>query len=239
MKKLIVTVTVFMFSMANAFAQLPDPGFNVDANTAIVITDPQNDFLSPNGVTWGVIGESVVANNTVTNIENLFKVAKEKNITVFVSPHYYYKHDHDWKFEGALEVLMHNIKMFDRSGALSTEGFEESGADWLNDYKEYIEGNNVVVTNPHKVYGPESNDLALQLRKRGYNKVILAGMSANLCVESHLRELVENGFEVSVVKDATAAAILPGMNGYEAAMVNFRMIASHIFTTSEVVKELQ
>jgi len=134
---------------------------------------------------------------------------------------------------------MHNIKMFDRSGALSTEGFEESGADWLNDYKEYIEGNNVVVTNPHKVYGPESNDLALQLRKRGYNKVILAGMSANLCVESHLRELVENGFEVSVVKDATAAAILPGMNGYEAAMVNFRMIASHIFTTSEVVKELQ
>jgi len=239
MKKLIVTVTVFMFSMANVFAQLPDPGFNVDANTAIVITDPQNDFLSPNGVTWGVVGESVVANNTVTNIENLFKVAKEKNIAVFVSPHYYYKHDHDWKFEGALEVLMHNIKMFDRSGALSTEGFEESGADWLNDYKEYIEGNNVVVTNPHKVYGPESNDLALQLRKRGYNKVILAGMSANLCVESHLRELVENGFEVSVVKDATAAAILPGMNGYEAAMVNFRMIASHIFTTSEVVKELQ
>jgi len=99
MKKLIVTVTVFMFSMANVFAQLPDPGFNVDANTAIVITDPQNDFLSPNGVTWGVVGESVVANNTVTNIENLFKVAKEKNITVFVSPHYYYKHDHDRKFE--------------------------------------------------------------------------------------------------------------------------------------------
>ena len=239
MKKLIVTVTVFMIGMANSFAQLPDPGFIVDGNTAIVITDPQNDFLSPNGVTWGVVGESVVANNTVANIENLFKIAKEKNITVFVSPHYYYKHDHDWKFEGTLEVLMHNIKMFDRSGALTTEGFKDSGADWLANYKDYIEGNNVVVTNPHKVYGPESNDLALQLRKRGYNKIILAGMSANLCVESHLRELVENGFEVCVVKDATAAAILPGMNGYEAAMVNFRMIASHIFTTSEVVKELQ
>ncbi|MCK5401303.1 MAG: cysteine hydrolase [Flavobacteriaceae bacterium] len=239
MKKLTITVAVFVFGVANLFAQLPDPGFNVDANTAIVITDPQNDFLSPNGVTWGVVGESVVENNTVDNIEALFKVAKEKNITVFISPHYYYEHDHNWKFEGALEVLMHNIKMFDRTGALSVEGFKESGADWLDNYKAYIDGSNIVVTNPHKVYGPESNDLALQLRKQGFNKIILAGMSANLCVESHLRELVENGFEVSVVKDATAAAILPGLNGYEAAMVNFRMIASHIFTTDEVVEQLK
>ena len=239
MKKLIVTVAICTFGLTTMFAQLPDPGFIVDSNTAIVITDPQNDFLSPNGVTWGVVGESVVANNTVANIEQLFKIAKEKNITVFISPHYYYEHDHKWEFEGALEVLMHTIKMFDRSGALSTEGFNESGADWLNDYKDYIEGSNVVVTNPHKVYGPESNDLALQLRKRGYNKIILAGMSANLCVESHLRELVENGFEVSVVKDATAAAILPDMNGYEAALVNFRMIASHLFTTEEIVEQLK
>jgi nicotinamidase-related amidase len=238
MKKLFLTAAVFTFGIANTFAQLPDPGFEIDGNTAIVITDPQNDFLSPNGVTWGVVGESVVANNTVNNIESLFKVAKEKNITVFISPHYYYKHDHNWKFEGALEVLMHNIKMFDRTGALSIEGFKGSGADWLDNYKEYIEGSNIVVTNPHKVYGPESNDLALQLRKRGINKIILAGMSANLCVESHLRELVENGFEVSVVKDATAAAILPDLNGYEAALVNFRMIASHVFTTEEVVTRL-
>lgn len=238
MKKLFLTAAVFTFGIANTFAQLPDPGFEIDGNTAIVITDPQNDFLSPNGVTWGVVGESVVANNTVNNIESLFKVAKEKNITVFISPHYYYKHDHNWKFEGALEVLMHNIKMFDRTGALSLEGFNGSGADWLDNYKEYIEGSNIVVTNPHKVYGPESNDLALQLRKLGINKIILAGMSANLCVESHLRELIENGFEVSVVKDATAAAILPDLNGYEAALVNFRMIASHIFTTEEVVTQL-
>jgi len=238
MKKLFLTVVVFTFGIANTFAQLPDPGFEIDGHTAIVITDPQNDFLSPNGVTWGVVGESVVANNTVNNIESLFKVAKEKNITVFISPHYYYKHDHNWKFEGALEVLMHNIKMFDRTGALSIEGFKGSGADWLDNYKEYIEGSNIVVTNPHKVYGPESNDLALQMRKRGINKIILAGMSANLCVESHLRELVENGFEVSVVKDATAAAILPDLNGYEAALVNFRMIASHVFTTEEVVTQL-
>jgi nicotinamidase-related amidase len=238
MKNLVVTVIVFISSITGVLAQLPDPGFVIDSHTAIVITDPQNDFLSPDGVAWGVVGESVKANNTVDNIEALFKMAKEKNISVFVSPHYYYKHDHNWEFEGALEVLMHKITMFDRQGALTQEGFEGSGADWLDAYKKYIDGDNVIVTSPHKLYGPESNDLALQLRKHGYNKVILAGMSANLCTESHMRELVENGFEVAVVKDATAAAILPGMNGYEAALVNFRMIASHVFTTEELMKQL-
>lgn len=239
MKKVVFALIVVLASVTSIFAQLPDPGFTVDENTAIVITDPQNDFLSPDGVAWGVVGESVIANNTVDNIEALFKVAKEKGITVFVSPHYYFKHDHSWKTEGALEALMHKIGMFDRTDALSTEGFEGSGADWLDKYKKYIDGDNVIVTSPHKVYGPESNDLALQLRKHGFSKVILAGMSANLCTESHLRDLVESGFDVSVVKDATAAAILPEMNGYEAALVNFRMIASHVFTTKEVVAELK
>ncbi|WP_245603202.1 isochorismatase family protein [Maribacter antarcticus] len=129
--------------------------------------------------------------------------------------------------------------MFDRKGPLATEGFEGSGADWLNKYKKYIDGDNLIVTSPHKVYGPESNDLALQLRKHGFSKVVLAEMSANLCTESHMRDLVESGFDVSVVKDATAAAILPGLNGYEAALVNFRMIASYLFTTKEVVTELK
>jgi nicotinamidase-related amidase len=239
MKKLSVTLVLVVASVTSMFAQLPDPGFTVDENTAIVITDPQNDFLSPDGLTWGVVGQSVTDNNTVDNIEALFKVAKEKGITVFVSPHYYYKHDHSWQIEGALEVLMHKIGMFDRTDALSTEGFEGSGADWLDKYKKYIDGDNVIVTSPHKVYGPESNDLALQLRKHGFSKVVLAGMSANLCTESHMRDLVESGFDVSVVKDATAAAILPGLNGYEAALVNFRMIASHVFTTKEAVTELK
>ncbi|MEO9851962.1 MAG: cysteine hydrolase [Reichenbachiella sp.] len=238
MKRLILLTTILVSGWSRVLAQLPDPGFTVDATTAIVITDPQNDFLSPDGVTWGVVGESVTANNTVDNIETLFKIAKEKNMTVFVSPHYYYKHDHTWQFEGALEALMHKINMFERTGALTTEGFEGSGADWLDQYKKYLEGDNVIVSSPHKVYGPESNDLALQLRKHGFNKVILAGMSANLCTESHMRDLVESGFEVAVVKDATAAAIVPGYNGYEAALTNFRFIASHVFTTEEVVKEI-
>ncbi|MCZ6856591.1 MAG: isochorismatase family protein, partial [Gemmatimonadetes bacterium] len=94
---------------------LPNPGMTIDrGRTALLVTDPQNDFLSEHGVTWGVVGESVTENHTVENLEALFKVAKQSGVPVFVSPHYYYPHDHGWKFEGALETLMHKIKMFDR-----------------------------------------------------------------------------------------------------------------------------
>ena len=72
----------------------------MEENTALVITDPQNDFLSPDGATWGMVGDSVTANNTVENIESLFKVAKEYDVPVFISPHYYYPTDHGWRFEG-------------------------------------------------------------------------------------------------------------------------------------------
>ncbi len=181
------------------------------------------------------MGKSVTENNTVENIERLFKAAKATGMPVFVSPHYYYPTDHGWKFEGALEVLMHKIGMFDRKDALSLEGFKGSGADWLEQYKSYIQDGATVVTSPHKVYGPETNDLVLQLRKRKIDKVILAGMSANLCTEAHMRELLEQGFEVAVVKDATAAAIVPEGDGYAAALVNFRFIANAVWDTDEAI----
>jgi nicotinamidase-related amidase len=229
-----------LMTASSLYAQLPDPGVTIDpARTALVITDPQNDFLSPEGVTWGVVGQSVTENNTVANIESLLKATKKANIPVFVSPHYYYPTDHGWKTEGALEVLMHKIGMFDRKGPLTLEGFEGSGADWLERYKKYIQDDKTIVVSPHKVYGPETNDLVLQLRKRGIDKVILAGMSANLCVEAHLRELLEQGFEVAVVKDATAAAMVPEGNGYEAALVNFRFLANDVWTTEEALKEIK
>jgi nicotinamidase-related amidase len=231
--------TMMILGSFVATAQLPNPGMAIEkGKTALVVTDPQNDFLSPDGVTWGVVGKSVTENNTVENIEALFKLAKKKDIPVFISPHYYYPTDHGWKFEGALEALMHKIGMFDRKGALDLDAFEGSGADWLKRYKPFIEDGKTVVTNPHKVYGPETNDLVLQLRKRGIDKVILAGMSANLCTESHMRELLEQGFEVAVIKDATAAARVDEGDGYEAAVVNFRYMANAVWTTDALVRML-
>lgn len=239
-----ITIVAFILAALSitgtASAQLPDPGVTiVDGRTALLITDPQNDFLSPKGVAWGVVGKSVTENNTIENIDSLFAAAKANDMPVFISPHYYYPTDHGWQFEGALEALMHHIGMFDRQGALTTEGFEGSGADWLEQYKQYINDGETVVSNPHKVFGPETNDLVLQLRKRGIDKIILGGMSANLCTESHMRELMEQGFEVAVVSDATAAAIVEEGNGYESALVNFRFIANTVWTTEVAVQKIK
>ncbi len=228
----------------NPYAEPDEPGLppsNMEldlSRTALVITDPQIDFLSPDGVTWGLVGNSVTGNKTVEHIEQLLITAKEQGIPVFISPHYYYPTDHGWKFEGALEKVMHSIGMFDRVSAYSMDGFEESGADFMPQYKQYLFDGETVITSPHKVYGPEQNDLVLQLRKRRIEQILLAGMSANLCVQAHMHELLEQGFEIAVVKDATAAAQIPEGDGYLAALINFRFMANAVWTTDEAVDRL-
>lgn len=208
--------------------------------TALVLTDPQNDFLSPDGVTWGLVGESVTRNRTVEHIEELLRTAKDGGIDVFVSPHYYYPTDRGWQFGGTMETVMHEIDMFARPGPLNLQGFEGSGADWLEQLKPYLQDGRTVIASPHKVYGPENNDLALQLRKRGVDRVFLAGMSANLCVEAHMRGLIEDGFEVTVVKDATAGALHPELgDGYASALINFGYIANAVVTTDDAVASMR
>jgi nicotinamidase-related amidase len=209
-------------------------------DTALVIIDPQNDVLSERGVSWQLVGESIKENNTIENLGLLFATAKERDFGVFVSPHYLYPHDQAWEFGGIVEHMMLDSKEFYRPDPLGRDGFLGSGADWLDRYKPYIEDGKTVVVSPHKVWGPQTNDLVLQLRKRGFHKVILAGMLANLCVESHLRELVEQGFEVAVVSDATAGPRHPEIgDGYKAAVINYGFIANAVLTTDDAVTVMQ
>ncbi len=207
---------------------LPQVDMEIDDRTALVIVDPQVDFLSEKGVTWGVVGESVTEHKTVDNIESLFKAAKAAKMPTFISPHYYYPHDHKWEFEGTLEKTMHAISMFDRKGPLNLDSFDGSGADWMPQYKQYIDDGETIVVSPHKIYSPAQNDLNLQMRKRGVDKVILAGMSANLCVQAHLYDLLELGYEVAVVRDATAGAIVPEGDGYLAALINWTPLKTYL-----------
>ena len=108
----------------------------------------------------------------------------------------------------------------------------------MPEFKEFIEDDKTIIASPHKIYSPIVNDLNLKLRKNKIEQIILSGMSTNLCVESHMRYFVEQGFEVVVVKDATAAAQIPDGDGYLAALINFRFIASGVWTTDEAVKRM-
>jgi nicotinamidase-related amidase len=208
-------------------------------DTAVVFIDPQIDVLSEKGANWGAVGASVTENHTVENMERIFKAAKMKGYLVFISPHYFYPTDSFWAFNDPLETDEFSTHTFARKGPLTLEGFANSGADWLDRFKPYIEDGKTIVVSPHKVFGPQTNDLVLQLRKRKISKIILGGMLANMCVESHLRELLEQGFEIAVVKDATAGPRHPVWgDGYEAAMINFRFLAHAVVSTDEVIKAI-
>lgn len=207
--------------------------------TAIVMIDPQNDFLREDGTLWGAVGQNVVENKTREHLKQLFEAADQNGLKVFISPHYYYDHDLHWKFEAPGERAMHASKSFFRDEMIGDKGYLNSGADWYEEYKPFIKKDNVIVTSPHKIFGPQTNDLVLQLRKNKIDTVILSGMAANLCVESHLRDLIENGFEVVVVKDATAGPIIGEGDGYQAALVNYRIIANDLVETQEVIKRIQ
>ena len=206
------------------------------SDTAVVFIDPQNDVLSESGLAWEAVRESLKENNTIQNMERIFKAAKAHGFQVFISPHYFFPTDKGWKFSGPLETEEADTNMFARKGRLSLDGFKGSGADWLERFRPYIEDGKTIVVSPHRVWGPQTNDLVLQLRKRKISKIILGGMLANMCVESHLREFLEQGFEVAVVKDATAGPRHPVWgNGYTAALINYAFLAHAVLTTDETV----
>lgn len=233
----LLTATLLSFSHSAVAAD--EPMKVSAADTAIVFTDPQIEVLDERGGAWPLVKDSIKENGTIDNMDKLFKAAKKGGYQVFISPHYYYPTDDDWHFRDSLSQMMHDNHMFARKSITDTTGLAGSTAAWLPRFKPYIAVGKTVVVAPHKLYGPQTNDLVLQLRKRDIKRVILGGMLANMCVESHARDLIEQGFEVIIVRDAVAAPRHPQWgDGYQAALINYRYMAKHVPSTDEVVKAM-
>ncbi len=146
-------------------------------------------------------------------------------MTVFYSPHYYDKEYKDWKDINVIDSVMFERKMFSRGSW---------GAEF---HPEMAPGEDTVVCAPHKgLSGFHTSDVDIQLRKRGIDTVLLCGMSANLCVESHLRDAEERGYQVIAINDATAG---PGEDAYKAALTNYGFIAHESVTADEVISRLE
>jgi len=192
---------------------------------ALLIVDPLNDFLNIKGVAWGAVEKSVKENRTIENLQAIISHANKTHMKIFVSPHCYTcQEDATWKEGGFIENFMMKNKMF----------FTEFGCDIIAELKSGLK--DATICSSHKIYGPQTTDLTLQLRKTNIDEVFVAGMSANLCVESHIRHLLECGFKVHAIKDATAGATLPIGDGYEAALVNFQYICSSVITSAQFCK---
>jgi nicotinamidase-related amidase len=206
---------------------MPKETVEIDlATTAMFVTDPQNDFLSEKSPAWGLVGPTVIKHKVVEKEKTLKTLAKEIGIPVFYSTHMYTPQDFaNWKSLNGIDKIMFDNKMF-------------AQGTWGIDYHPELKpDSNTIVMNPHKgLSNFWSGDAVIQLRQYGIETIILYGMSANMCVESHARDAIENGFDVIIIADATAAA---GDAAYEAAMTNFEFLAHEVVTTDQIIKRLK
>jgi nicotinamidase-related amidase len=196
------------------------------SKTALFVTDPQNDFLSEESPAWGLVGPTVTKHKVVEKEKKLKALAKELGIPVFYSTHMYTPQDFEnWKSLNGIDKIMFENKMF-------AEG------TWGHDYHPELKpDSNTIVMNPHKgLSNFWTGDAAIQLRQYGIETVIMYGMSANMCVESHARDAIENGFDVVIIADATAAA---GDAAYEAALTNYEFLAHEVVTTKQIIERLK
>jgi nicotinamidase-related amidase len=199
------------------------------STTALFVTDPQNDFLSEKSPAWGLVGPTVIRNKVVEKEKMLKELGKELGVPLFYSTHMYTPKDFEnWpkakSFNGIDKVMFDN-HMFAQG---------EWGHEFHPDLKP---DSNTIVMNPHKgLSNFWTGDAAIQLRMYGIKTIIMYGMSANMCVESHARDAIENGFEVIIIADAVGAA---GDAAYEAALTNYEFLAMEVVTTNQIVKRLK
>jgi nicotinamidase-related amidase len=207
--------------------------------TGLVLVDMQNEFLSEIGGYYQMIADRLESEHVHDHLEQLLISAKASGIHVLHSPHYFYPTDGQWVAPaGAMADYLGGIGFCLRKDALSLEDFAGSRADFPDRYRKYLQDGQTANTSPHKYYSSEANDLVLQLRMRRIDKVIMAGPVGNLCLEGHMRDLIDRGFEVAMVRDAVAGAVNDEGDGYEAAMTNYRFMANAVWTTEETVKRI-
>jgi nicotinamidase-related amidase len=124
--------------------------------------------------------------------------------------------------------------------AISLTAPRDLQSDTIPALKNYVEDQETIVTWPHVMLKSFwVNDVGLRLRQLHITQIILAGMFGSLRIETHLRDFIEQGFEVAVVTDAVAGARIPEGIGYLSALVHFRRIVNALWTTEEAIKRLR
>jgi nicotinamidase-related amidase len=209
-------------------------------HTALVVTDIQNEFLTEGGSYYPLIEESLKEHKVFEHLEELLKCAQESGMYIIHSPHWYYPSDGQWIAQGgAIADFLGGINFVRRKDPLSLEGFVGSGADFPERLKRYLQDGHTCNCSPHKGASPQTNDVIKQLRQRRVEKVIMAGPVGNICLESHMRDIIEAGMEVAMVRNAVAGSRNEEGDAYTAAMVNYRFFANAIWTTAEAVKRMK
>jgi len=195
--------------------------------TSLLVIDPYNDFISEGGKIWPRIKEVAEATHCVSHMLQVLSAARQAGLRVFYALHRRYRPgDYEtWKYIAPIQRAAWSRKSFEFGtwgGEIRSE-FEPQPAD--------------IVAQEHWCSSGFANtDLDVLLKKHGIHRLIIIGLIAHTCVESTVRFAAELGYDVTLVKDATADY---GDEFMHAALVtNLPNYANAIVTTDEVVSSL-
>jgi nicotinamidase-related amidase len=195
--------------------------------TALLVIDPYNDFISEGGKIWPRIKAVAEANNCVAHMLKVLTAAREAKLRVFFAMHHRYRPgDYEsWKYIAPIQRAAFRNKTF------------EYGT-WGGEFRaEFVPKSGEIVVSEHWCSSGFANtDLDLQLKKHGIHQLIVIGLIAHTCVEATARYAAELGYEVTVVKDATADYSDEMMHA--ALDINLPNYASAIVSTDEIAVAL-
>jgi nicotinamidase-related amidase len=192
--------------------------------TALLVVDPYNDFISEGGNIWPRIKAVAEANNCVANMVEILNAARQAKLRVFYAMHRRYRPgDYEtWKYIAPIQ-----------KGAWQHKAFEYG--TWRGEFRaEFVPKPGEIVAQEHWCSSGFANtDLDLQLKKHGIHQLIVIGLIAHTCIEATVRFAAELGYDVTVVKDATADYSDEMMHA--ALDINMPNYASAIVSTEEIV----
>jgi ureidoacrylate peracid hydrolase len=206
----------------SAPVQVSNPGTFDPQHTALVVIDPVNDFLHEDGAAWEMTKSTVKKNDVVAQLARLAAGARQAGVPVLFGPMAYTEEDyaeHRWHHRSGINRLMFENRMF-LAGSF--------GADFHADVQP--EPGDIVLQ-PHKGTDVMQTDLLAHLERLGTTHLVLAGMTANLCVESTGRHATELGYDVTFLSDAIGAESLPA---YEASIhMNYPLIGNAVMEVDD------
>jgi nicotinamidase-related amidase len=192
--------------------------------TALLVVDPYNDFISEGGKAWPRIKAVAEANNCVSHMLEVLNAAREAKLRIFYAMHHRYRPgDYEtWKYVAPIQSAAWQHKTF------------EYGT-WGGEFRaEFAPAPGEIVAQEHWCSSGFANtDLDLQLKKCGIHQLIVVGLIAHTCIEATVRYAAELGYEVTVVKDATADYSEEMMHA--ALDLNIPNYARAILSTAEIV----
>jgi ureidoacrylate peracid hydrolase len=195
--------------------------------SALLVIDPYNDFVSEGGKLWNRIRAVAEANSCVPNMSQVMNAARKAGLRVFYALHRRYRPgDYEtWKYIAPVQKAAWSHKTFANGtwgGEIRSEFAPQPG--------------DIVALEHWCSSGFANTDLDLQLKKHGIHKLIVMGLIAHTCVEATVRYAAELGYEVTMVKNATASYSDEEM--HTALDINLPNYASAIVTANEVVDSI-